>query len=350
MQASVTHILPLTHIKRARLLPHIGRVLVKVGQKVSATDVIAEAQSANEHVLVDVRRTLGLSRSEKLSEIIERRAGEKVQRDDVLAQDGQLIRRVVRAPVAGEIISITNGQILIEVAGPPTMLRAGFSGEVREIIPDRGAIVEADGALVQGVWGNGKVEGGVLLMLARTPDDTFTKDRLDVSMRGAVVVSGHCSEAAALQSAAQLPLRGLVLSSMTADLLPVARELSFPVMLMEGFGQIPINQAAFKIITTNEKRDLSLNADVWDPYTGARPELLISLPAAGQIAPEVVFYKTGQAVRIQSAPFAGHVGTLTDVPPGMVRLENGLRVMAAEVRLENNELINIPLANLDVLE
>jgi hypothetical protein len=350
MQASVTHILPLTHIKRARLLPQSGRVTVRVGQKVNASDVVAETHTLNEHVLVDVRRTLRLSRSEKLAEIIERRPGEKVQRDDVLAQDGGMFKRVVRCPVNGEIVSINNGQILIEVTCAPFQLKAGLSGEVTEVIPDQGVIVEGDGALVQGVWGNGKVETGTLLILAHSPEDVLTHDKLDVSMRGAVVVGGHCTDPEVFRVGAGFPLRGLVLGSMTADLVPAAQEVNYPIMLLEGFGQIPINQAAFKILTTNEKRDLSLNAVAWNTFTGDRPELLITLPASGQVASEVAFYKTGQTVRIQCAPYAGQVGTLENVLLGLSRLDNGLRTQAADIRLENNQLVTIPLTNLDVLE
>jgi hypothetical protein len=350
MQASVTHILPLTHIKRARLLQQNGRVLVKVGQKVSATDVIAESQTLNEHVLVDVRRTLHLSRSKKISEVIERHPGEKIQTDDILAQTGGMIRKVVRAPVAGEILSISNGLILIEVPSAPYQLRACLNGEVREVIPERGAIIEGDGSLIQGVWGNGKAESSLLLMLARTPDDVFTRDRIDVSMRGAIVIGGHCSQAEALLAGEELPLRGLVLASITADLIPTAQALSYPVMVLEGFGTIPMNQAAFKILSTSDRRDLSLNATVWNPFRGDRPELFIPLPANGQIAAETVQFRPGQTTRILCSPFAGQVGTLMDLLPGMTRLENGMRAPAAEIRLEDNRLVTIPLTNLDVLE
>ena len=39
MLAPVTHILPLTTVVRQRLLPAPGRVVVRVGQKVTATEI-----------------------------------------------------------------------------------------------------------------------------------------------------------------------------------------------------------------------------------------------------------------------------------------------------------------------
>ena len=83
---------------------------------------------------------------------------------------------------------------------------------------------------------------------------------IEVSLRGAVVVGGHCRSADVLRAGAELPLRGLVLASMTADLLALAAGLDYPVVVLEGFGRVPLNDAAFQLITTSEKRDASLNA------------------------------------------------------------------------------------------
>ena len=43
-----------------------------------------------------------------------------------------------------------------------------------------------------------------------------------------------------------MPLRGLLLGSMTADLQAVAEKMSYPIILIEGFGHLPLNSAAFK--------------------------------------------------------------------------------------------------------
>lgn len=350
LQAAVTHILPVTLITRTRVLPTKGKVLVHPGQRVSAADVIAEARQPGQHQLVDVRRGLGFSAKKDVSALIERRVGDKLQKGDVIAQSKGLFARIVSAPIDAEIISIFNGKVLLEVPGTPIQIKAGIAGTVTEVLPEYGATIEANGMLIQGVWGNRGIDQGVLLNLASNLDDELTPARLDVSMRGAVVLCGHVSQAEVLQVAAELPLRGLVLGSMTANLLPVASKLSLPIMLLEGFGKIPINNAAFKLLSSNEKRDITIMAQPWNRMTGERPELVINLPTNASQASELVDLSPGITVRINSAPHFGKIATLVKIPSGMSMLPNRLRALSALVRLEDNEQIVVPLANLDVLK
>jgi hypothetical protein len=141
--------------------------------------------------------------------------------------------------------------------------------------------------LVQGVWGNGLIDLGMLLSLIRSPEDSITRDRLDVSMRGAVVLAGHCENADVFEAAAQLPLRGLILSSIDRRYHSRLPAGFLSCDCAGGIGNIPMGSAAFKLLSTSEKRDVSINAAVWNPFTGQRPEILVNLPANGKLAPEV---------------------------------------------------------------
>lgn len=350
MQIAATHFLPLTLVRRTRLLPSAGKVLVHPGQKVNTTDIIAETRLAGVHTLIDVRRALGLARVDEAEKLIERQPGNTVQKDDILAQSKGLFSRALRSPVDGQILSISGGRILIQSPGAPLQLQAGMSGTVASITPDYGAVIETSAALVQGILGNDRCDQGLLLMVSRKLDDELTKDRLDVSMRGAVVVGGHCNQADVLLMGAELPLRGLILSSVSADLLPVISRAPYPVVIIEGIGKLPFNSAAYKILSTNDRRDTCLKASALNGYTGEQPEVIIPLPANAEIANTLTDYKVGKTVRIQGAPYAPQIGTLVQVRPGPTRLPNGVNTTCAEVRLENNEVIPIPLVNLDVLE
>ncbi len=347
--ASVTHILPFTLIRRERVLPGTGRVLVRAQQKVAAADTIAEANTNAEYMLLDVARGLGLS-AEKSEKYIKCKPGDQLSEKDILAGPVGLMRRVVRSPQDGKVILAGSGQVLLELGSKPFQLKAGIPGDVVELIPDRGAIIETTGGLVQGVWGNGQVDFGVLTLVAKAADHQLVLNDLDVSMRGSIVMAGYCDTEDILKAAEELPLRGLILASASSALAPAMAKLQIPVLILEGFGQHAYNQVAYKLLSSSDRREVALCAHVWDPYTGARPEIIIPAPASGSVyaPPEAATFEVNQTVRVKRAPFVGAIGIIRDLK-GQVAFPGGLRAQGAEVRLENGATAVIPLANLEVV-
>lgn len=350
MLAHVTHILPITIIRRERLLPSAGRVVVRKGQKVSATDVIAEIRLNPQHMLLDIARSLGLPVREA-DRNLQCAAGDQVAQGDVLAGPVGFTKRVVRAPQNGRVIVAGDGQILLELEGPPMELKAGLPGVVADLVGDRGAIIETSGALIQGVWGNNRIDFGLMHVLARAPEDELKPDRMDVSLRGSVVFGGHCRDPQTIKLGAELPLRGMILGSIDAALLSYAAKAPYPIIVLDGVGRRPINPAAYKLLSTNDKREVSLNAEGWDRFAGKRPEVVIPLPGSGNTAlpRDVVEFLPGQTVLIIRPPYAGQTGTLNTVLLGQTVLPSGIKAQAAEIRLENGDNIVIPLVNLEVL-
>jgi hypothetical protein len=348
--APVTHFLPLTTIRRERVLPVPGKIMVRKGQKVSASDAVAEANLSPSHQLLEVARGLGL-RSDQADEYLQVEAGTIVAAGDVIAGPVGITRRVVRAPQDGRVILAGGGQALIELKSPIFELRAGIPGVITDLINDRGVVIETVGALVQGVWGNGHIDFGLMFVLAKNPDDELDASQLDVSMRGSIVLGGYVDNAEVLSTASEMPLRGLILASMNPALIPMALNAKFPLLIVDGFGVQPMNSAAFKLLATNERREVALNAESWDRYNNKRPEVVIPLPAASPppLASDTVVFAPGKQVRVLRAPYSGKIGTLVDLRSSAV-FPNGLRAMAAEVRLEDGDNAVLPLANLEVLE
>ncbi len=350
MLASVVHILPLTMIRRERVLPVPGRVLVRQGQKVAPRDVVAEASIAPEHLLLNVPRALGVTVKEAEA-LIERAVGDLINEGDLIAGPVGLTRRVLRAPVAGKIALIREGKVLLEVDTPPYELRAGLAGVVADLIADHGAVIETIGALVQGIWGNGRMEFGLMQNQLETPDQKLSSDQMDVSLRGAVVLGGFCDDPKALRNAADIPLKGLILSSMAASLVPLALKMPFPVIVLRGFGHQPLDEASFKLLTSNQNREVSVNAVAFDRFTGTRPEVVIPLPSSSdpQFPMETEDYATGQKVRLLRSVGQSAAGTIRHILDQPAVLPSGLRAMAALVSLESGETVTVPLANLEIL-
>jgi hypothetical protein len=350
MLAPAKHIIPVTLIQRQRLLPVPGRITVRKGQKVSPTDIVGEAYPAPEHILLDISLGLGVS-TEEADSYIQRQTGDSVDENDVLAGPVGVGKRVVRAPKKGKVVLAGGGQILLELDGRPYELRAGFSGVIRELLPDQGVIVETTGALIQGSWGNGRADYGLLHVLARSAEEELHPDRLDVSLRGAVIIGGHCEQADVLSIAEELPLRGLILASMKSELVPQANRMRCPVILTEGFGHLPMNENAYKLLSTSQRREVSVLAERWDPNLGTRPEIIIPLPteAGAPIPLDTGELKVGQLVRVTHSLYQGKIGQIVDVLADNVNLPSGITAAAAQVSFHGEAPVTLPLVNLEIL-
>lgn len=350
MLAPVYHVLPLATIIRERTLPVAGKINAHVNQRVSPTDVIGEATFAREHVLLDVARKFGVS-VKAADKMIKVNPGDRVSQGALVADAGGLIPRSIRAPRAGRVMIVGSGQILMEVGDARIELRAGLPGVVTQVIPERGVVIRTAGALIQGVWGNGRIDNGLMVSLIDKPDDVLTADRLDASLRGSVILAGHVRDADTLRAAAELPVRGLILSSMMSSLLGNAYQMKYPIMVLEGFGAIPMNSAAFKLLTTSNKREATVNAEHFDRYSGNRPEVIIPLPVSSEPDEPTNYdaFAVGQTVRMRRPPAAGMIGTIARLPAGLSELPSGLRALAADVKLENGETVLVPLVNLEVV-
>lgn len=350
MLAPVLHILPLTTIVRERTLPLAGTVNVNVNQKVSPTDVIAEARFAREHVLFDVARTFEVSIRDA-DKMIKVGRGDRLAEGSLVAESTGMFKQAIRATRPGRVMVVGGGQVLMEVGDARIELRAGMPGIITRVIPERGVVIRTAGALIQGTWGNGRIDNGLMTNKIEKPDDLLTPDLLDVSLRGSVILGGHVRDQETLRAAAEMPVRGLIVSSMTSGLLPTAMQMRYPILVLDGFGAMPMNSAAFKLLTTNDKREVTVNAEHFDRYSNNRPEAIIPLPVQGE--PEepgdYVAFGVGQKVRMRRAPHAGMIGSITNLPEGLSKLESGLRAPSAEVKLENDTNVLVPLVNLEVV-
>jgi hypothetical protein len=350
MQNPVTQINPLVKIRRNRVLPVAGTVLVRVGQKVAPGEILAETTIPTKHVMVDVLHVLGLKDAEETEKLIDRQVGDLVDKHDIIAETGGLFSRIIRAPMPGKIISIKNGQVLLEVESRKVVVQSGFAGQVVEILNDRGAVVETNGALIQGVWGNGLIGFGPFVVDSQMIDQELTPASLSINTRGSVLAASWCEQEESLNLAASLPIAGLVLGSMSPRLIPCALKQNYPILLLEGFGRIAINDQARSLLLANAQKEMSLNAVKWDHYSGIRPEISISLQATGAPEKGSAEFTEGQKVRVHTSSFVGRTGVLTAINGGKTNLPNGLRTATASVLFQNNEKTVVPFANFDIIE
>jgi hypothetical protein len=350
MLAPITYIQPLATIRRPRMLSVEGEVLVSEGDQVHSGDVIARANLAAEHMMLDATRALGLN-PERASKMIQRSVGEKVDQGAIIAGRRGVGARQLRAPAKGTIAAISEGQILLQVSDERAELHARVPGEVIDVEAGRGVVIECVCAWVQGVWGNGRVADGILHLVGDGPEQILTADQIDMSLRGAILLAGHCGQKQALELAAQVPIRGLILGSLTTRLLPIAEKVPYPILVTEGFGTAAMNADAFMLFSNHKQAQTTLNAQRTDSITGDRPEVIIPLKDAGRPPQpvELQTFRVGQNVRLLNGSYKGQLGEIVSLLPASTLFPSGLRAVGAEVELASGHATTIPLANLELL-
>jgi hypothetical protein len=351
---SATQVTSLTVIKRERLLPVRGEVLTSMGARVEPIDVVARASLGGDLHVVDVGKSLSV-KSENLDKYLLKAVGDTVEEGEAIAaKGGGLIplRRVCRSPVAGRIVAIGSGRVVLESRAKTFELHAHFRGTVVSVMPSLGVVIKTVGALVQGVWGAGGEAQGVLKMLAEDPTEKLVAEAIDIGCHGSIIVGGSSVDEEALERAEQMQVRGLVVGSIGADWGERASDLPFPVIATEGMGQVPMASAVFELLRSNAGREASISGVTRLRWGTVRPEIIIPLQRRGATPPPQQLggaLEIGAQVRVIRQPYLGSVGQVVSLPSQPRVVNSGARLRGAEVELEGKERVFVPYANLELI-
>ena len=352
-----SHVTLLATLRRERLLPLAGSVVVQPKQRVEPSDVVARTLLPDHHRLVDVARALGVP-DEQADSALVKHEGDAVKAGEPIAvrKTGLgLMRRAARSPVEGRLVAAAGGKALLAAISAPFELRAAVPGQVVTILQSQGVVIETTGALLEGVWGNGKEDTAILRVIGSTPNAALTADLVVMELRGAIVVAGALSDPAALKQLGDVGVRGLLVGSLAAALLPAAAKAGFALVVAEGFGERGFSAPAYSLLAGNAGRQAWLHAQPADAFSGNRPELIIPLPGPSTPPPppmEGGTLEAGRRVRVVRGPERGKVGTITGLSDRPQATPSGLRVPVAEVALEgaNGPKTRIAFPNLELLE
>ena len=352
---TTSHATLLATLQRQRLLQYPGEVAVQENQRVDATTVIVKSAIAKQHRLVDIARGLGVP-AKQIDAFLVKHDGDAVKKDEILATRRELfLPRDVVSPVEGLVLAVGEGKALIAVAEDPLELRSGVSATVKQVVPDYGATLEITGALLEGVWGNGQEAFGVIQVVGAGRADPLTPASLEMELRGTVVAAGVLQDTSAFARLGEIGVRGLVVGSMRASLIPEMQRQAFPVLVIEGFGLQGFSSSAHTLLASNAGREAWINAQAWDRFAGHRPEVIIPLPSptqapaaptdGGALAP-------GLRVRIVRGPGVPGVGRVVALSDDTSFTPSGVRAHLATVQMEETQdaPVTIAFANLEILE
>ncbi len=352
-----THITLLATLRRDRLLPTAGEVMAQVGQRVEATETVAVAYVPEEHRILDLAKHLEVPKNQT-SKFMVKQDGDMVKKGELIAVRKTMMGLIVlpvASPVDGLLVASGDGRALVAAMSKPFELRAGLPGNVINRIEGRGVTIETTGALLQGVWGNGKDHYAVLRVLGSGPQDPLVADQVEANLRGTLLGVGTVQDDSAFKQIAEVGVAGLIIGSLKSDLLPMLRRLNIPVMVTDGFGAQGFSAPTYTLLVSNSGREIWLNAQALDRYAGARPEVIIPLPTPGQapgIPAEGQPLNVGHRVRVLRGATTGLVGVVAALSDRLVTLPSGVRARVAMVKFEdaNQPPASVAFANLEILE
>src|SRR5262249_43823854 len=148
-----------TLLRRRRILPIHGEVLVKPGDRVAARDVIALTLLPGPITPLNVANLLSIPAGDLPAAMLVRQGdgGSARQLPGRLKGIFGWLKKECISPAPGrvEAISGVTGQVMLRGDPLPVQMRAFLSGTVVEVVAGEGATIEAEGSLVQGIFGIG---------------------------------------------------------------------------------------------------------------------------------------------------------------------------------------------------
>jgi len=359
-----------TVIRTTRRLPLKGEVLVRAGQTVVAEDVVAQTNLPGEVKPINVVGKLGLA-PEELDEVMLKREGETVARDEVFVRTKGLFgffKSELKSPIDGTIESVSRvtGQVIIRGEPTPLQKLAYAGGSVVDVQEGESATIEVRDTFIQGIFGIGDETTGPIEIVAETPDQVLEAERIAPEHRGKVLVGGSLVTADAVKRAAELGVHGIIAGGLDdADLraflgyeLGVAitgeETLGVTVVVTEGFGKIAMARATFDLLNSRRGLQASINGATQIRAGVIRPEVIIPLEEDGQRGvgggDEESVLKIGTAIRAIREPFFGRLGTCAAMPVELETLPSEALVRVLQVEFDDGESATLPRANVELIK
>jgi hypothetical protein len=364
-----------TTLRRRRVLPIQGDVLVKLGDRVAARDVVAQTLLPGPITPVNVANLLSIPPGDLPDSMLVNQ-GDSVSAGQIIARSKGMFgwfKKECHSPAAGVVESVSGvtGQMMLRGDPLPLQLRAFLTGTVVEVVEAEGATLEAEGSFVQGIFGIGGEAFGPIRLACQRPAENLSADAITAELRGAVVIGGGRVTAEALARGVSAGVSAIVTGGIDdQDLrnflgydLGVAttgsENAGLTLIITEGFGEIAMADRTFELLASRAGCEAAVNGATQIRAGVLRPEIVIpwegKAMAAQSDAPArtATFGQTlapGVPVRIIRDPYFGIIGTAVSLPEKPQVLGSGSKARVLEVRLPSGEKVFVPRANVELIE
>jgi len=345
-----TRVVKFARIRRERLLPARGHVLVQTGNRVGALDIVARADTVGHIRPVPLARYLRTTEKD-IAKYLLKKPGEPIEAREIIAAKPEFfgtLRRIYRAPQNGRVTSLRGAWLAMDLLDAPFELKALYRGSIVNVMPRNGVVIEATGALAQGVWGGGGEGFGVLKKMVESPAEILTEDKIDLSARGVIILAGGGVTEETLRRAAKEQAAGLIVGGLQAHLREVVTELRLPTIVTDGWGERPMCAPIFELLSSHNGDETVITTD-----GKARAEVFIPILATSgaesALPPPTLVAEIGATVRVVAGTHLGEIGTIAEVAGAPRTLASGTLAWGAEIELADQTRVFVPWENLELI-
>jgi hypothetical protein len=358
-------------LRKDRILPLKGTVLVKKGDKVKANDLVAETLLPGKVVPFNIANKLGVPPN-MVEQYLTVKEGDKITKGQLMAETKGIFgffKTKVKAPIDGELESISKitGQTLLREPRIPVQMKAFMDGIVVDVIEKEGVVVENKSAYIQGIFGIGGEVYSELKMVSKSPDEIVEPSSIDESCRGKIIVCGSLVPYAVIQKAVEKGVLGIITGGIDdQDLKKILgydigvaitghEKIGLTIVATEGFGPIKMAQKTYDLLKRFEGKMASMHGFTQIRAGVMRPEIIIpidfKLEELTVEEPKMATLEIGTTVRIIRQPNFGQLAQITRLPEELVSVESETLVRILEAKLEETgEKVILPRANVEVIE
>lgn len=363
-----------TILRKERILPLKGDVIVKKGDILTSDVVIARTELPGGVQLVNVLNLLGCD-ADEIRDYMLMKEGEPVVKGEPFAQNKpflglKFLQTKIPSPIDGTVekISDVTGQVILREPPHPVEMVAYVDGKVVDIIPNEGVVMETIATFIQGIFGIGGETWGNLMMVAQSPNEPLTASQITADVKDRIIVGGSLMTYEAYEAAKEHKAKGIICGGMNdSDLRKIlgydigvaitgAEDIGISIVVTEGFGEIAMADKSFKLLKERNGHKASINGATQIRAGVIRPEIVIPWDEKVEMSidssdSERGGMGVGDPVRVIRAPFFGKIGTVTDLPGELHVVESETKVRVLKVKFEGDpkEWV-IPRANVEIIE
>jgi len=359
-----------TILKKERILPLKGSVLVKKGDRVKAHDIVAQTFLPGKVLPLKLANKLGVLPG-MINDYMVVKPGSIIKKNQILAETKGFLgmfKSVVRSPIDGELESVSHhtGQALLREPKIPIEIMAFIDGIVVDVIPEEGVIIENKSAYVQGIFGLGNETTGVIKILAKSPEDVVKPQDITADDKGMIIVTGAMLDLPVIEKARSVGVSGIItggiddqdINKLLGYDIGVAitghEEIGLTIVVTEGFGKINMANKTYELLAKFAGQKASIHGRTQIRAGVIRPEIIIPQEfdesELTAVESRMSTLEIGGTIRVIRQPNFGRIGTITALPEPLMTVESETRVRILEVQFENGEKVTIPRANVEVIE